>query len=74
MKRAFTYILITCVLLSFTACGQTGETGQQDSTSAEQIENTEAGEEETENTAVQMSEESVPAGFVYIKRAAAVWK
>lgn len=66
MKRAFTYILITCVLLSFTACGQTGETGQQDSTSAEQIENTEDGEEETENIAVQMPEESVPEGFVYI--------
>lgn len=66
MKRAFTYILITCVLLSFTACGQTGETGQQDSTSAGQIENTEDGEEETENIAVQMPEESVPEGFVYI--------
>ncbi len=39
MKRVFTYILIACVLLSFTAYGQRGEPGQQDSTSVEQIEN-----------------------------------
>ena len=66
MKRAFTYILITCLLLSFTACGQTGETARQDSTSVEQIENTEDDKADTENSAAQIPGDSVPEGFVYI--------
>lgn len=69
MKRAFIGILITCLLLSFTGCGQSGQTDQSDDTMVEKTED--VGEETTdtgniENTITQIPEESVTEGFVHI--------